>query len=93
MPDTNKMIRDLVAQGFALPEGLEHRDGHWKLTQGMHGFRDLGGWHPIPDKQAHDLIACEFARERDSVNAPFARAMWSGDTEAAIKALWEGVCR
>jgi hypothetical protein len=66
MKTTNEMIADLQAAGLELPEGLAHREGHWKRARAMHGFPDLGGYYPLPDQQAYDLIACAFARQVDT---------------------------
>lgn len=84
---TDQMILDLVAAGFVLPEGL-YEDG-WRIF--------VAAWPGSP--YAHDLCACEFARQADKrpqneldvspKYQEFREQMADGDTEAAIKALWE----
>lgn len=103
MPSTNQMILDLMANGFKLPEGLvcEVADGISWFLQNNSGRRI---WHleSGQEKFAYDSIACEFARtikaqpERDRIMFRFyweewQMAMRTGDSEAAIRALWEAV--
>lgn len=97
MPSTDQMIADLVAKGFKLPEGLGYQNGYWALghdpddpAEGVSGDQF--------QQQAHDLCAMEFARqwsERHGLSSerpPMHASLGYGDTEGAIKALWEGVC-
>lgn len=102
MPSTDQMIADLVAKGFKLPEGLGFNPvGKFWRVKGEP--RTISGFETILDQHAYDLTACECARqveaqpERDRVRLGFfwdewQLAMRTGDTEAAIKALWEAVC-
>lgn len=93
MPSTDQMIADLVAKGFKLPEGL-------RLTDNVGWV--IGRCAAFSQRKAHDLCACECARELTHGKRNNARALgllgdpldlfreWlgKGDTEAAIKALW-----
>lgn len=108
MKTTDEMILDLVEAGFVLPEGLlcETYDGFSWFLQNHNGraFWHLeGGQH----KHAHDLCAMEFARQirvkddagkltrsdpSDSTIANMRDVLGVGDSAAAIKALWKGVC-
>lgn len=91
MKPINEIIAGLVARGFVLPTHV-YRDGlDWM-------YYDTN----MLDSKAFDLIACEFARQGRSQNwlaewgwqkwAPYMAAIVEGDTEAALRALWEAVC-
>lgn len=101
MKTTDEMILDLHEKaGFVLPEGLEHQikdmgmTGYWTLENDTPEHRA-----PVPGQLAHDLCAMGYARQVDSshfrregTEAAWIDAMHDGDSAAAIKALWEGVC-
>lgn len=98
MASTNEMILDLLANGFKLPEGLvyEVADGISWFLQNNNGRKI---WHleSGQEKFAYDRIACELAQQVDHdgpmhgaiARTEFNYLMSRGDTEAAIKALWE----
>jgi hypothetical protein len=95
---TDEIILAIVATGkFTLPEGVIHapmcRPCHWSFGRSR--------W-ALPDELAHDLCAMHFAREMkswaDKGKAPvlhtgFTLHMHDGDSAAAIKALYEAVCK
>lgn len=103
MPSTNQMIADLVAKGFELPEKQTDRGrlvihpcfAEEHCYPGENGLCNL-------DVFAYDVITMAFARQADQrpqnkldvshKYKEFREHMANGDTEAAIKALWEGVC-
>lgn len=94
MKTTDEMILDLHEKaGFVLPEGL------WRTPQNLWVLGQSQPRRPvaaIDDQLAHDLCAMEFARQAGA----YPRVDWElwcdcmiqGDSAAAIKALWEGVC-
>jgi hypothetical protein len=104
MPDmtTDEMILALVATGkFTLPEGVERREATFGFLAGWN-FDNGDGVGVGCDDQAHDLCAMHFAREMkswtDKERAPalhrgFTLHMHDGDSAAAIKALYEAVCK
>lgn len=104
MKTTDEMILDLVAAGFVLPKDVcRHYDPTDKADCFALQMRHANGgrqcWVLISDQQAHDLCACEFARQVDHdgpmhgavARTEFNYHMSRGDSAAAIQALWEGV--
>ena len=93
--NTDEMILALIERhGFVLPEGLKwNRHGFW-TTYGVDS-RDV----ELTDQQAHDLCACEFARQVKIKGTRMGwhyhdiwmDAMLDGDSTAAIEALYEAL--
>ena len=103
MKSTNEMIADLVAKGFELPPDIVMGDGQLTVFT-----PDGGVEYELREQRLYDQCACAFARqyhhqcdgitrERPYVPAcenekAMKAALCDGDSEAAIKALWEAVC-
>lgn len=98
MTTTIEKIADLVANGFKLPEGTELLGGDLAIKGDSFTEVDTRQKFAailLRRQFAYDLIACELARERRAWPQldydAYHDAMIRGDTEAAIKAIWEAV--
>lgn len=104
MKTTDEQILDLVAAGFVLPKGTELLGSDLAIK--CEAFTEVDTRQNfsailLRKQQAHDLCAMEFARQaypaKDTWNGTALErcddAMADGDSAAAIKALWEGVCK
>lgn len=106
MKTTDEMILDLVEAGFVLPEGTELLGGDLAIKG--EAFTEVDTRQNfaailLRKQLVYDLCALEFARQHRKRVASgewsdgmlkwaFYKAMHDGDSAAAIKALWEGVC-
>lgn len=88
----NQVIQDVLATGkLGLPAGVgqavELGKPVWTLNRSI-----------ITQQQAHDLIVCEWARNRPTLDAGqpygvrFVGALMRGNSEAAIRAIYEALC-
>lgn len=92
MTNINAMIQAVLDTGkLGLPKGLDDDVGHWQLGNG-------GVFADLTDQQAYDLVAMHWARNRPTLDAGrpqgvrFVMALMHGDSEAAIRAMYEALC-
>ena len=88
----DQMIIELCERGFTLPYQIERVRFHDPvLKDTMEYWKRI--MNNFPDAMAHDLCAMHFAREmcarREGTVFEFGMEIASGDSAAAIQALWE----